>query len=70
MADLIPTDHLLSEKEWRGLGITMSRGWIHYGNSPSEPHILLFKREIPSGSSNPRVQQEQEFVELMKQRKN
>ncbi|KAF0974196.1 hypothetical protein FDP41_006806 [Naegleria fowleri] len=70
MAEMIPTDRLLSEREWRGLGITMSRGWVHYGNSPSEPHILLFKREIPQGTPNPRAQQEQEYNEMMKQRKN
>ena len=69
MGDLIPTDRLLSEREWRGMGITMSRGWVHYGNSPSEPHILLFKRELPANATNPRAQQEQDYVEMMKQRK-
>ena len=52
---------LLSEEEWRSLGITQSPGWVHYevhGTPfPSviccdlklyiapEPHVLLFRRE-------------------------
>ena len=37
---------LLSEDEWRGLGVTQSRGWVHYGYHPPEPHILLFRRRL------------------------
>ncbi|KAL6927215.1 Cyclin-dependent kinases regulatory subunit (Cell division control protein cks1) [Hanseniaspora valbyensis] len=49
----IPTDYfnnqtgtlrLLTEDEWRNLGITQSLGWQHYENHTPEPHILLFKR--------------------------
>ena len=52
---------LLSEEEWRSLGITQSPGWVHYevhgmlSSSVSccdlklhiapEPHVLLFRRE-------------------------
>ncbi|KAJ3116213.1 hypothetical protein HDU96_010157 [Phlyctochytrium bullatum] len=36
---------LLSEPEWRSLGITMSPGWIHYMVHRPEPHIFLFRRE-------------------------
>ena len=63
-------ERLLSEREWRGLGVTMSRGWVHYGYSPSsnEQHILLFKREIPVGGENPRLVQEKEYNDVMKQR--
>ena len=35
---------LLSEIEWRALGVTMSRGWLHYAIHRPEPHILLFRR--------------------------
>lgn len=40
-----PKDHLLSEDEWRALGIQMSVGWIHYHRHKPEPNILLFRRE-------------------------
>mmetsp|Transcript_39226 Transcript_39226/g.63388 ORF Transcript_39226/g.63388 Transcript_39226/m.63388 type:complete len:95 (-) Transcript_39226:99-383(-) len=35
---------LLADEEWRGLGITQSRGWEHYEIHRPEPHILLFRR--------------------------
>mmetsp|Transcript_30537 Transcript_30537/g.55358 ORF Transcript_30537/g.55358 Transcript_30537/m.55358 type:complete len:103 (+) Transcript_30537:58-366(+) len=35
---------LLTENEWRGLGVTQSRGWQHYETHRPEPHILLFRR--------------------------
>lgn len=34
----------MSEREWRGLGITMSPGWIHCGSHLNTPHILWFRR--------------------------
>lgn len=37
---------LLSETEWRGLGVMQSRGWVHYEIHRPEPHILLFRRPI------------------------
>jgi len=37
---------LMSEREWRELGVQMSRGWIHYMIHNPEPHILLFKRPL------------------------
>ena len=40
----MPKGQLLSETEWRGLGVTMSHGWKHYGIHRPEPHILLFRR--------------------------
>ncbi|KAN0059836.1 Cyclin-dependent kinases regulatory subunit (Cell division control protein cks1) [Thecaphora frezii] len=36
---------ILSDQEWRGLGITQSAGWQHYEVHAPEPHILLFRRE-------------------------
>ena len=42
----MPKDRLLSEMEWRSLGVQQSRGWIHYDIHKPEPHILLFRRAI------------------------
>jgi hypothetical protein len=36
--------HLLTEAEWRAIGVQQSIGWIHYGSHRPEPHILLFRR--------------------------
>ncbi|TBU42063.1 CKS-domain-containing protein [Dichomitus squalens] len=38
------TLRLLSEEEWRGIGITQSLGWEHYEVHAPEPHVLLFRR--------------------------
>ena len=40
--------NLLSEREWRQLGVQQSRGWVHYAIHRPEPHILLFRR--PQGT--------------------
>ena len=37
---------LLSETEWRSIGVQQSRGWHHYEVHKPEPHILLFRRPI------------------------
>ena len=42
----LPVNKLLSDMEWRGLGISMSKGWTHYTIHKPEPHILLFRRPI------------------------
>jgi cyclin-dependent kinase regulatory subunit CKS1 len=42
----IPKDRLLTETEWRRLGVTQSEGWVHYAYHKPEPHILLFRREV------------------------
>lgn len=44
---------LLTEEEWRGIGITQSLGWEHYEVHAPEPHVLLFRRakdygQVPS----------------------
>ena len=41
-----PKGRLLSESEWRGLGVQQSRGWVHYECHKPEPHILLFRRPL------------------------
>ncbi|KAK6643577.1 Cyclin-dependent kinases regulatory subunit [Polyplax serrata] len=30
LVKLIPKSHLMSEKEWREIGIKQSQGWVHY----------------------------------------
>lgn len=45
---LVPTrlkGKLLTEFQWRSLGIQMSPGWEHYLLHRPEPHIFLFRRE-------------------------
>lgn len=45
LAKYVPKDRLLSETEWRAIGVQQSPGWIHYMIHNPEPHILLFRRE-------------------------
>ncbi|KAH3828244.1 hypothetical protein DPMN_130197 [Dreissena polymorpha] len=51
IAKLVPTTHLMTEAEWRGIGVQQSPGWIHYMRHGPEPHILLFRRPIPKQQS-------------------
>ncbi|KAI9565449.1 cyclin-dependent kinases regulatory subunit-like [Daphnia magna] len=44
MAKLVPRTHLMTETEWRNLGVQQSPGWIHYMVHNPEPHVLLFRR--------------------------
>ncbi len=30
LAKLVPKSHLMTEAEWRGMGVQQSQGWIHY----------------------------------------
>nr|CAB3231455.1 cyclin-dependent kinases regulatory subunit-like [Phallusia mammillata] len=30
ISKLVPKSHLMSEAEWRSLGVQQSQGWIHY----------------------------------------
>lgn len=46
IAKITPKGRLLTEAEWRGLGVQQSKGWIHYAIHRPEPHILLFRRPI------------------------
>ena len=32
---------LLSETEWRGIGVQQSRGWVHYAIHRPEPHMYV-----------------------------
>lgn len=48
IARLVPRTHLMTETEWRNLGVQQSLGWVHYLVHDPEPHILLFRRPLPS----------------------
>jgi len=43
---------LLSEEEWRGIGIMQSPGWEHYEVHVPEPLILLFRRSKGYGTQD------------------
>ena len=44
---LLPTGkRLLSECEWRAIGVQQSRGWEHYYTFADEPHVLPFRRRL------------------------
>uniref|UniRef100_A0A914WZK2 Cyclin-dependent kinases regulatory subunit n=1 Tax=Plectus sambesii TaxID=2011161 RepID=A0A914WZK2_9BILA len=40
----ISKTHLMTETEWRNLGIAQSPGWVHYMIHQPEPHVLMFRR--------------------------
>ena len=46
----LPTDRLMSEREWRGIGVQQSRGWKQYAIHKPEPHVLLFRRPLGTDS--------------------
>ncbi|KAI9011738.1 cyclin-dependent kinase regulatory subunit CKS1 [Hyaloraphidium curvatum] len=45
-------ENLLTEQEWRGLGIKQSLGWVHHMTHKPEPHILVFRRDLPAKSES------------------
>lgn len=46
LARQVPKSHLMTETEWRNLGVQQSPGWVHYMLHAPEPHVLLFRRPI------------------------
>ncbi|XP_077216681.1 cyclin-dependent kinases regulatory subunit 1-like [Tasmannia lanceolata] len=46
VAKILPKNVLLTEEEWRGIGVQQSRGWVHYAIHRPEPHIMLFRRPL------------------------
>jgi cyclin-dependent kinase regulatory subunit CKS1 len=42
----VPRTHLMSETEWRNLGVQQSVGWVHFMLHTPEPHILMFRRPL------------------------
>ena len=47
LAKMVPSE-LMTEDEWRSLGVQQSPGWIHYMKHDPEPHILMFRRPLPN----------------------
>lgn len=52
LARQVPKSHLMTETEWRNLGVQQSPGWIHYMLHMPEPHVLLFRRPLPMQPEN------------------
>ena len=48
----VPRNRLMTESEWRSLGVRQSPGWEHYMIHAPEPHILLFRRPKPASSES------------------
>eukprot|EP00996_Jenningsia_fusiforme_P006360 NODE_7682_length_454_cov_568.096296_g2319_i1.p1 GENE.NODE_7682_length_454_cov_568.096296_g2319_i1~~NODE_7682_length_454_cov_568.096296_g2319_i1.p1 ORF type:complete len:106 (-),score=10.14 NODE_7682_length_454_cov_568.096296_g2319_i1:135-452(-) len=44
IARLLPKARLMSEREWRSIGVQQSLGWEHYMIHRPEPHVLCFRR--------------------------
>lgn len=58
IAKRLPKGRLLSEAEWRQLGVQQSRGWVHYAIHRPEPHIMLFRRPKGYGQAAPVAMQQ------------
>uniref|UniRef100_A0AAZ3NSM8 Cyclin-dependent kinases regulatory subunit n=1 Tax=Oncorhynchus tshawytscha TaxID=74940 RepID=A0AAZ3NSM8_ONCTS len=41
IAKRVPKTHLMSETEWRNLGVQQSQGWIHYMIHQPAPHLAV-----------------------------
>ncbi|KAL0224762.1 hypothetical protein RCL1_002674 [Eukaryota sp. TZLM3-RCL] len=50
-ANKVPRDRVMTEAEWRRLGVRQSRGWEHFAIHKPEPHILLFRRPLHMSNS-------------------
>eukprot|EP00998_Keelungia_sp_KM082_P003629 NODE_14516_length_420_cov_27.337884_g14493_i0.p1 GENE.NODE_14516_length_420_cov_27.337884_g14493_i0~~NODE_14516_length_420_cov_27.337884_g14493_i0.p1 ORF type:complete len:119 (-),score=23.45 NODE_14516_length_420_cov_27.337884_g14493_i0:64-375(-) len=46
LSKLLPRTRLLSEEEWRSIGVQQSYGWEHYMVHRPEPHVMLFRRAV------------------------
>lgn len=46
MVKLVPTTHLMSEAEWRGIGVQQSQGWEHYMIHKPGQHLYLYHLHI------------------------
>lgn len=60
LAKTLPKSRLLTEAEWRSIGVQQSRGWQHYAIHRPEPHILLFRRPLGTDPQSGRVDPELE----------
>eukprot|EP00587_Corethron_hystrix_P011210 CAMPEP_0113299024 /NCGR_PEP_ID=MMETSP0010_2-20120614/1223_1 /TAXON_ID=216773 ORGANISM="Corethron hystrix, Strain 308" /NCGR_SAMPLE_ID=MMETSP0010_2 /ASSEMBLY_ACC=CAM_ASM_000155 /LENGTH=103 /DNA_ID=CAMNT_0000152173 /DNA_START=144 /DNA_END=455 /DNA_ORIENTATION=+ /assembly_acc=CAM_ASM_000155 len=60
LSKTLPKSRLLSEAEWRGIGVQQSRGWQHYAIHRPEQHILLFRRPLGTDPQSGKVDPELE----------
>eukprot|EP00053_Salpingoeca_punica_P010346 m.93098 g.93098 ORF g.93098 m.93098 type:complete len:79 (-) comp15358_c0_seq6:501-737(-) len=50
IAKKVVKDKLMTEAEWRAIGVQQSRGWVHYMVHKPEPHVLLFRRKLEAAT--------------------
>eukprot|EP00927_Polykrikos_kofoidii_P001704 TRINITY_DN10663_c0_g1_i1.p2 TRINITY_DN10663_c0_g1~~TRINITY_DN10663_c0_g1_i1.p2 ORF type:complete len:200 (-),score=37.19 TRINITY_DN10663_c0_g1_i1:86-619(-) len=75
MLQVFPRGRPMFEAEWRGHGITMSRGWQHYDSHSPEANVLLFRRVLgtdPRTGDIPlemmvKVEQRQRYIEELEE---
>lgn len=46
LIDVALRGRLMSENEWREIGIQMSPGWVNYASFPQNPSAILFRRPL------------------------
>jgi len=63
IASKVPKTHLMTESEWRSIGVEQSRGWTHYMIHEPEPHILMFRRPLTGPAPTQQEQAVQEALE-------
>jgi len=56
LSKIVPRHKLMTENEWRGIGVQQSVGWVHYMLHEPEPHILLFRRPLSATDGNMVIQ--------------
>lgn len=44
MVKLVPKTHLMSEEEWRNIGVQQSKGWVHY--MTHSPGMCIFVVDV------------------------
>ncbi|CAG5122900.1 unnamed protein product [Candidula unifasciata] len=59
IAKQVPKNHLMTETEWRNLGVQQSPGWIHYMVHAPERHVLLFRRPLPQPANQGDIGQQE-----------
>ncbi|XP_060760945.1 cyclin-dependent kinases regulatory subunit 1 isoform X1 [Neoarius graeffei] len=55
IAKRVPKTHLMSETEWRNLGVQQSQGWVHYMIHQPARNERERERERERAASLPRV---------------
>lgn len=46
MVKQVPKNHLMTEQEWRSIGVQQSQGWVHYMTHQPGKHILLMSYRL------------------------